>query len=1064
MPEEVPDSRESARGMGGRIATLSIRNPVTVCMIFLSIVVMGIIAVARVPLMLVPKLDAPVMFVDARYYNASPGQVLESITMPIEEVLATIPGVRRMNSQSAANGMSIHIWCGMNVDTSLLRSEMREKIDQIRDDLPDDLRKVNVRNFSTDEIPILEGTLTANRDLRKDYEFLNARVQRPLERIPGVGNVELWGTERKQVDIYLRMSDVKRYRVDVGRLHRSLNNANLNLSLGQVSDGGRRYSAVARGTMESIDDIAQFPIGQQNLVLSDVADVIFDQRPRATGRHQNGTHALGLAIQKTSEANTVEVVDAVVAAFGEWADDPSMDGLAVRWWHNSGEEIRNGIGELLKAGSIGALLAVLVLLAFLRRLDASLAVGLAIPFSVLTAVGLLYFNGDTLNTLTMMGLMLAAGMLVDNAVVVLEAIFRKLEQGHSAEDAARFGAGEVTLAVTAATSTTMIIFVPLMFDSESQISIMLSYVGVSIIFALLCSLFISLTLIPLVAAKTLKHNTARVAGPVHRALESCRSRLGVTLAKIRGQRDTQSRVSFAEQYLSLVRWILNRRYAVGLLLVPAVLGAAYWVLVNVVPDNSPDAVTVSSVRIDYEFSENYHYAKIEHDFVTPVEDYLHSNADALKLKSTSSAYGNSSAWTRAYLDTDRVRPEEVASIRQAIAQGLPVIPGAWIKLGQDGGNDRNWVSANIYGNDPEVLGELAREARETLLETDGFAEVYADTSGVRDEVQVQLRRDIARKYNVSPRTVSQVLAMTVRSQQMRSYRTPDGEVEIWIGIDPSDMQSVEDLKSLVVGGGAGEQQVLLGQVADLRIDRVPSQVTRENRRTFTEIAAVYRGKHADEGREKLRAVLNGLPYEAGYSWASGFWTKQQREDTADFVFSMMLAVVMVYFVMAALFESVLHPFAILLSLPFSVVGIVMFLLITGTPFNVMAQIGIILLIGIVVNNGIVLINHVNTLRRDGLARRDAILRGCKERLRPICMTALTTIVGLIPLAWGGGNLMGISYFPLARTVMGGLMASTVLTLIVLPVYYVILDDFGRWCRQIWSASASSRTPEPVAGD
>ena len=1064
MPDTTVHPTGPDQGVGGRIATFAIRNPVTVSMIFLSIVVLGVIAVARIPLMLVPKLDAPVMFVSAPYHNATPGQVLEAITKPIEEVLATVPGVRRLSSRSGANGMSIQVWCGMNVDTSLLRSEMREKIDQIRDELPEDLRRVDVLNFSTDEIPILEGTLTANRDLRKDYEFLHSRVQRPLERIPGVGNVELWGTQRNQVDIYLRLDDIKRYGVHVGQLFRSINSANLNLSLGQISDGGRRYSAVARGTMESIEDIEQFPIGQHNLVLRDVADVVYDQPQRTSGRHHNGTHALGLAIQKTSEANTVDVVDAVTAAFDEWAQDPSMEGLTVRWWHNSAEEILSGIGELLKAGSIGAILAVIVLLAFLRRLDASLAVGLAIPFSVLTAVGLLYFNGDTLNTLTMMGLMLAAGMLVDNAVVVLEAIFRKVEQGHPPQRAARHGAGEVTLAVTAATSTTMIIFVPLMFDSESQISILLSYVGVSIVFALLCSLFISLTLIPLVAAKTLRPSGASGDGPGRTAPDGRLPAARAILSKVRDQRGRQTRIQFGARYLRLVRWNLDRRYQVGLVAVPAVLTAAYWVLINVVPDNSPDAVTVSSVRIDYDFSENYHYAKIEQDFVIPVEEYLHANADALKLRSTSSAYGNSSAWTRAYLDTDRVQPEEVAGIREAIARGLPEIPGARIDLGQDGTVDRNWFTANIYGDDPEVLGDLARQAEEALLETEGFAEVYIDRSGSRDEVQVQLRRDVARKFNVSPRTVSQLLAMTVRSQRMRSYRTPEGEVELWIAIEPSDMQSVQDLRSLVVGGGAGDEQVLLGQVADLRIERVPSQLTRENRRTFTEIAGVYRGKRTDEARDKLRAVMEGLPYEPGYSWTTGFWTKQRREDAADFAFSMLLAAAMVYFVMAALFESVLHPFAILLSMPFSVVGIALFLLLTGTPFNVMGQIGIILLIGIVVNNGIVLINHINTLRRDGLARLDAILRGCEERLRPICMTALTTIVGLIPLAWGGGSLMGISYFPLARTVMGGLMASTVLTLVVLPVYYVILDDFGRSCRRVWSASAAPRAPEPMAGD
>ena len=1052
---------------GGRLADIAIRRPVTVCMVFVLLMVMGVIALWRIPLMLVPSFDAPVMFVNAEYANATPAQVLESITTPIEEALATVPGIKRMNSMSSASGMRLQIWCGMGADTSMLRMAIRDKLDQIRDDLPEDLRQVDVRNFSTDEIPILEGTLTAERDLSQDFDFIDTRVSKPLMRIPGVGDVELWGTDRRQVEIYLRMDDIKRHKVDVGALYQAINGSALDLSLGRVTDGGRRFTAISKGALDSVDAIAGFPVGQRGILLSDVADVVLSQRPRNSGRHQNGVQAVGLSIQKTGEANTVEVVDRILDQFEVWSADPTMDGLEARWWHNAGEEIENGLGELVRAGIIGAILAVAVLFAFLRQLRASLAIGLAIHFSLVTAICLLYFSGGSLNVLSMMGLMLAAGMLVDNAVVVLEAILQKAEHGCTARSACRQGASEVSLAVVAATSTTMIVFIPLLFEEESQIAIMLSHAGISIIFALLCSLFISLTLIPLAASRLLSLKKG-----LRPAVEG-ESRIWGSLAGITGRaaqnvssgRGRDSGMSRIERYLRVVDWHLDNRHFVGMIGVPAVLGLAGWALLEVVPDNSPDESASANLRIEYDFSENYHYAKIERDFVTPVEEFLHGNADRFRLKSTSSAFGNNWAWTRAYLQAEDISPDEIGDIRRQVGELLPVIPGARIELGQEGGGARNFISANIYGEDPSELIRLVETARERLLEIEGFNEVYFARSGTRDEVSVRLRRDLARRYDISPQSVSRVLGLTVRSQRMRNFRTPEGEVELWIGLDPADMQSVEDLESLVVGTSPGGRQVLLGNVADLSLDRVVGSLHREDRRTFAEINAVYRGSQVDEGREAFDEVLNGLPYEPGYRWSKGFFSARQDQDTQDFVFSMLLALMMVYFVMAALFESLLHPFAIMLAMPFSVVGIVAFLLLTGTAFSVMAQVGLLILNGIVVNNGIVLINHINHLRRQGLGRRSAILTGCEERLRPICMTAATTIVGLVPLAVGDAGLAGMSYYPLARTVMGGLMAATVLTLVVLPTYYVLLDDFGFWLRRLWRISNPRRTAlQKATGD
>ena len=1048
----------SADAGGRRLAAFSIRKPVTICMIFVTIVLLGLISLAKIPLLLVPKLNAPVLFVWAAYPNATPEQILESITKPLEEALATIPGVKRMSSSTGGDSVQIEIFCGMAADVDILRAEIREKIDRIRGDLPSDLRSIFVRNFNTEEIPIVEGSISAKRDLRADYDFLDAKIQKPLERIRGVGNVEFYGTDRKQVDIYLRLDDIKRYRIDVGGLFRSLDSANLNVSLGQVEDGGMRYAAVAKGSMTSLQALRNFPVNARGLVLSDIADIRYDERDREYGRHLNGEFAVGFWVQRTSEANTVDTVNEIMALAEEWKNDPALEGLEILWWHNAGEEIYKGLTELLKAGVIGSALSVVVLFLFLRRLNASFAVGLAIPFSIVAAVGFLYMSGRTLNTLSMMGLMLAAGMLVDNAVVVLESIFQKLERGEARREAAAFGAGEVTMAVIAATATSMIIFVPLLFDSESQISIMLGHVGISIIFALCCSLFISLTLIPLALARFLDIDVKRrsrfeaaladaLAAPVRLAA-------GIFRGGARGERE---QTNLTRKYIAWVSWHLRWPKLTGLLMTPAVVAGAAYLLVEVVPDTTPDAQELSELRINYDFSENYHYAKIEADYVRPVEAFLLGNRDAFKIKSTMTTYSNNEASTRVYFDKNAISSAEMPEIRKKIDEGLPVIPGAEIKPGrQEGAQSESWVGANIYGDEPAVLRRLAAEARKKLMEQEHFGDVFAGLEDARREVQIRIKHAVARKYGISAETVGQVLGITVRAARMRGFRTTEGETEMWVGLHPADMQSIEDLKSVIVGGGPNGEQIALEQVADFSMRKTPGRIRREDRRTFTYVQAAFTGEKSDEGRKAMQEVLDSLAYPPGYGWTYNFWTQQGDQEEAQFAFNLMLSLVMVYFVMAALFESVFHPFAIMFSMPFAVVGVALFLLATGTPFNAMAWVGMIVLVGIVVNNGIVLIDHINNLRRAGLERREAILRGCAERLRPIAMTAATTIVGLIPLAWGNGGLFEMRYFPLARTVMGGLMASTLLTLVVLPTYYLLLDNFSRWILLVWYGSDPDR--------
>jgi HAE1 family hydrophobic/amphiphilic exporter-1 len=347
----------------------------------------------------------------------------------------------------------------------------------------------------------------------------------------------------------------------------------------------------------------------------------------------------------------------------------------------------------------------------------------------------------------------------------------------------------------------------------------------------------------------------------------------------------------------------------------------------------------------------------------------------------------------------------------------------------------------------------------------GFTEVHTESDRGRQEVQIRVDRDLARKYGVSPSSVGGVLGIVLRGQQIRGFRTPDGEIDLYVRLLPGDREDLNDLRGMIVGGGPDGREIQLSQVADFNVVKTPANIRRENRRTFTWLYVNYSGEKRDEGKEKMEEVMKSLDYPPGYAWSYGFWVGRQEQDDRDFLFNLLLALFMVYFVMASLFESLSHPFAIMLSLPFALVGVAWMLWLTGTPFNLMSKIGLMVLIGVVVNNGIVLLDHINNLRRAGMERMDAIRAGCRDRFRPIMMTATTTVVGLIPLALGDSGLFELRYFPLARTIMGGLISSTVLTLIVLPTYYTMFDDLGEWVKKVWSESEPVRNePSPAAGD
>jgi hydrophobic/amphiphilic exporter-1 (mainly G- bacteria), HAE1 family len=1058
MADHSNGSDSPVSGRAFRISEFSIRFPVTICMLLVSFLLLGTVSIFKIPLVLLPSINAPEINVVVPYPNSTPEQVQESITRPLEEALGTLPHVERITSWSDSNRAMIRLMFPWDQDIDVLRAEVRELVERARKDLPDDVDRILVQNFSTDDIPIIEGRIASYRDLRGANELLDYRIKKPLETVPGVAEVSIGGVEPKEVAIYLKLDALKRYAVDADALFRRLDGANLNLSLGKLDEGGNRYRVMSKGVIASLDDLREFPINERGLRLGEIAEIVLREPESTFGRHLNGEFAIALEVRKASDANTVETVDRVMAKIEELNQDPVLAGIEVLVWHNAGEEITKGLSGLLNAGLLGAILAVGVLFLFLRRVGPTLLIGISIPFSIVSSVGFLYLLGYSLNVLSMMGLMLATGMLVDNAVVVLESIYQKLERGTTRTVAACRGTQEVITAVVAATLTSVIIFVPLVFGQETNLTIFLGYTGVAIMITLFCSLFISLTLIPMGAARLVSSSAIRSGDRLDRWMEGWRAQ--------RRHRDAAPS-GVVERYLRVMSWTMRHRYLVGLVIVPVVVVASFAVLMRL-PDSSFDALEMRDVQIQYEFTENYHYLKIEQDFVNPVERFILDHREDFRVRDVYSVYGNNYATSRLYFDMDRLDLEELEEIRRRISEGLPVIPGAQIRLGgQRGGENRNWIGVSLYGEDSTALLDLAREARRRMREAGEFSEVHTALDSGEQEVQLILDRQLARRYNVSPQSVANILGIVLRGREIRGYQTADGEVDIWVRLQPGDREDLEDLKSLVVGAGPGGEQILLSHVADLRISRTPGTIQREDRRTFTNLFCNYSGEKKDEGMKLVTEIMDGLVYPEGYSWSYGFWTLREGKEDKEFLFNILLALFMVYFVMASLFESLAHPFSIMISLLFAFVGVAWFLLITGTPFNIMAQIGTLILIGIVVNNGIVLIDHINNLRKSGMVRSEAILTGCRERFRPILMTALTTVVGLIPLAMGTSSLLDLRYFPMARTLMGGLMASTILTLVVLPTYYTLLDDLAEGMKRIWRASSprvpSVSTPvEPTA--
>jgi HAE1 family hydrophobic/amphiphilic exporter-1 len=1063
-------------------------------MIFICFIIIGIIASRLIPLEYFPDMDLPFVNIEIPYPGSTPEEIERQITRPVEEVLATISGVKRMVSNSLENQCYIHLRFDWGIDTDLKAVEVREKIDGMRHQLPQDVEHIYLRQVSSTDMEMLQLRLSSNRDLSEYYDMLNRVLKRPLEAIDGVSRVNMYGVEKKEIRIQLLADRITAHRVDLARLSEVLQRSNFLVTAGRITDSNRRFRVKPLGEFQSLKEIKELIIGENNLKLKDIASVTYKQ-PRLTyGRHLDKKYAVGLDIFKEAGANTVETADRAKKELERIGKDPRMEGISIYFMEDQSEGIISSINELLKAGIIGASLAIFLLFFFLRRLSTTFIVALAVPFSLLVTLAFMYFFNMSLNILSMMGLMLAVGMLVDNAVVVTESIHRYQLQGKDLRDASIIGVKEVAMAITAGTLTTACVFLPNILSPKDEMAIYIKHVSIAFVIALGASLVLAQTVVPLLASRIRGWHPRPIHGgrrpqPIHgqtdAVLSEASSQRGWHPRPIHGQPDavlseasSQKFGFFASFYRKLVKkepkstiidrlikryggildWMLRWR-KVSVLIILFILFSVMVPMMVVKKDMFPQHED-RRLFLEYNINGNYTLEKVE-STVDMVEEYLYNHQEQFEIKSVYSYYQGDYAISTINLKKGKGVKKSQEQIRREIEKGLPKVAVGNLTFERRrsmGSED----SLKIYlkGKSSAQLVDLSHEVAAMLANVPGLIDVHADAEAGEQEIQVVVDRDRAAQYGFATNQVANMVAVAMRGVNLRRFRDEFGEIDVKVEFQEGDKQTLEQLQNLVLYDQQ-KQPIKLSTLANFQVRRGPRRIHRENRITSLGVSINLKDITVSQAKEKIQRIMDRYHLPTGCSWSFGSSFDHDAETFNTMMINLLLAICLIYFIMASLFESMIFPAAIVSSIIFAIIGVFWFFMFTNTTFSLMALIGILILIGVVVNNGIVLIDHINRFRSRGLNRHEAIVKAGMERIRPILMTAGTTILSLVPLCIVNTQIGGDGppYYPMARAIVGGLAFSTIVTLLVLPRIYVLLDDWRLWAgKLIGRANDLSKKP------
>jgi HAE1 family hydrophobic/amphiphilic exporter-1 len=1022
---------------------LAIRRPVATSMLYLIVLCLGGVAFLYLPVDLLPRIEFPRLSVTVDYANVGPEEMESIITDPLENALSGIPNLERMTSRSEEGRSRITLEFGQATSIDEAANDVRAALDRVRDDLPIEAEPPAIWKFDADAQDIVTVSVASRHDLSQTTRLLERELAQRFEQIPGVGAITVVGGVYREIQIQLRRDRLRAAGLTGGDVTEALARDNVQLPGGNVQAGITDLYVRTRGEYRTLQEIAATVVRTTEagvpIRIRDVAQVVDGYQDVANLAEVNGRPVVRLRVQKQSGANTVAVVDRVreeVATINDERDD-----VHVTIDRDQSVFIRESIASVRSAALVGGLLAVVVLYLFLRSAASTAIVALAIPISIVAAFALLYFSGLTLNQMTFGGLALGIGMIVDNAIVVIENIVRQRDCGTTAADAARVGTRQVAGAVVAATLTTCVIFLPVVFmrSTSGQLFRTLALV---VVFTLACSLLVALTLVPVLASRLIGRRPAGEARP---------SRVGRALARLDAR--------YARALAYAMRHRLRLVGATTILVVGAALLATR-IPVELAPEVDTDAIdvelemapgtTIAVARRYLEELERLVRPVLPEDEVASVATQMWSDNAEVEIRLVEAARRS-------------VDPSELADrLRDATAGRIPgaevrvdAQSGLWIlrRIFSASGGDEA-VELQLRGHDVRAAASLAREIRARMQEVPGVVEVHVSQQEGRPQRNLYFDRARIADVGLSVEEVAMAVQTAVGGRRAGYFRERGEQFPITVRLQPEDRLTARDLRALPIRTPSG-QVLPLSSLVRPDTGRAPTAIDRIDGQRVTYITAnLETGVALGDAVAGIRRATADLPLPAGFSLAvGGAWREQQRA-TRDFVIAIALALGLVYMVMAGQFERYVDPLLVMSSVPVALVGVVPVLLLSGTTVNVQSIMGLVMLVGIVVNNAIVLVDYINLRRREGAAVTDAALEAARVRVRPILMTTATTVLGLLPLALGWGAGAGLQA-PLARVVVGGLLASTFVTLFLIPVLYV---ELAEW-RPALRAMASSRTPQ-----
>ncbi len=1020
----------------------AVKNPVGTALIFIGVVLIGMMFYRQLPIDLYPNIDLNIVSVMTSYSGAGAEDVEANVTRPLEDVLNSTEKLKEITSQSKDGMSMIMLEFEFGTDMDEVMNDVRDKVDMIAGFLPDGTEDPMILKFSSDMIPVVVLSATAEESAGALYKILDEQVANPLNRIPGIGTVSVSGAPEREVQVNVAPQKLEAYNLSLEQIAQVIATENVNVPAGNFDIGSQTYMLRLEGQFKNSRELNDIIVGNSQgkpIYLRDVATVSDTLESRVQENYTNGVRSASIVVQKQSGANTVSIANAVKEQLPELEKTLPPD-IKLVTVMDSSEYVKVSINSLLETILLALLIVGIIVLFFLGRWRATIIIMVTIPISLIGSFIYLYLTGNTINIISLSALSITIGMVVDDAIVVLENITSHIERGSRPRQAAVYGTEEVSLSVIASTLTIIAVFLPMTMVGGFA-GVMFKQLGWMVTIIIALSLIIALTLTPMMSAKMMKGNKDVKVNGFDRWYNK---RVLPLLNRI------------DHQYARLVNRVVRRRrftmLVVLVIFIVSVVISAVTLKTEFMPasDNNDIGLTVempTGTRMEVARETGHRIAQMMETKYPEIEIISFSVGSASEDNAWAAMQDNASnimTYT-IRLTESKNRKKSIYDVSDEMRQDLAAMPEVRRFQVMPGGGDMGMtggsnVALEIFGYDLAVTDKVAAELQERMEKVEGLRDITVSRKDYRMEYQIQFDREKLSLNGLNMSTAANAIRNRINGLTMSQYREEGEEYNIRVRYEEQYRQSIEDIENIMIYNpmGAGVRVRDLGAVVET--STLP-QVDRQDRQRIVTVTGSIYGRALSEVVEDVTSLLAAYEVPAGVQIEIGGSMEEQQESFGQLGLLLMIVSLLVYIVLASQFESLTYPFMIILTVPFAFTGSILLLALTGEPLGIMGFVGLIMLVGMVVKNAIVLIDYINLNRERGMSIITAVVHGGRSRLRPVLMTTLTTILGMVPLAIGTGQGSEM-WKSLGISIIGGMTFSTIITLVLIPSLYSMMAGYG----------------------